>query len=129
VHQVVVNLVENAVRFSPRPGRVTLRAGRVGQSTVKLEVEDDGPGIPAEDLDRVFERFYRGDGVHSSSLRGGAGLGLAIARWIVDLHGGTIHAERREPHGSRMVVTLPQAPAAPPSTETVMTPARSNRLL
>lgn len=108
VHQVVVNLVENAVRFSPRPGRISLRASPAGPGAVKLEVEDDGPGIAAEDLERVFERFYRGDTVHSS-LRGGAGLGLAIARWIVDLHGGAIHAERREPHGSRMVVTLPQA--------------------
>jgi signal transduction histidine kinase len=105
VHQVVVNLVENAVRFSPRPGRVSLRATHDGPGAVKLEVEDDGPGIPAEDLDRVFERFYRGD-----DARGGAGLGLAIARWIVDLHGGTIRAERRVPNGSRMVVTLPQAP-------------------
>ncbi|HEX8157456.1 MAG TPA: ATP-binding protein [Solirubrobacteraceae bacterium] len=108
VHQVVVNLVENAVRFSPRPGLVSLRASHDGPGAVKLEVEDDGPGIAAEDLDRVFERFYRGDEARSSG-RGGAGLGLAIARWIVDLHGGTIHAERREPHGSRLVVRLPQA--------------------
>jgi signal transduction histidine kinase len=110
VHQVVVNLVENAVRFSPRPGLVSLRASHDGPGAVKLEVEDDGPGIAVEDLDRVFERFYRGDGARSAG-RGGAGLGLAIARWIVDLHGGTIHAERREPHGSRLVVTLPQAPS------------------
>ncbi|MEA2139157.1 MAG: hypothetical protein QOG56_2307, partial [Solirubrobacteraceae bacterium] len=76
--------------------------------SVQLEVDDDGPGIPPADLDRVFERFHRGDGRRGSD-GGGAGLGLAIARWIVELHGGTIRAERREPHGSHMVVTLPQS--------------------
>jgi signal transduction histidine kinase len=109
IHQVVVNLVENAVRYSPRPGEVALRASLVkGDHTVTFEVDDEGPGIPQDDLDRVFERFYRGDGRRGSD-GGGAGLGLAIARWIVELHGGTIRAERREPHGSHMVVTLPAA--------------------
>ena len=106
IHQVVVNLVENAVRHSPRPGRVALRAAPGAGHTVTLEVDDDGPGIAPEDLERVFERFYRGDG---RGADGGAGLGLAIARWIVDLHGGAIRAERREPRGSHMVVTLPRA--------------------
>ncbi|MEA2142909.1 MAG: hypothetical protein QOI64_1339, partial [Solirubrobacteraceae bacterium] len=111
IHQVVMNLVENAVRYSPRPGHVALRAtGADGQ--VVLAVDDEGPGIADEDLERVFERFYRGDGrerVAAGADRGGAGLGLAIARWIVDLHGGTIRAERRDPTGSHMVVTLPRA--------------------
>jgi signal transduction histidine kinase len=106
IHQVVMNLVDNAVRYSPRPGHVALRASRSGHA-VTLEVEDEGPGIPEDELERVFERFYRGDGRESDG--GGAGLGLAIARWIVELHGGTIRAERREPHGSHMVVTLPEA--------------------
>ncbi|MEA2150670.1 MAG: hypothetical protein QOD69_2500 [Solirubrobacteraceae bacterium] len=106
VHQVVSNLVENAVRFSPRPGLVTLRAAGNG-ATVSFAVEDEGPGIAPENLERVFERFRRGDGAPGGA--GGAGLGLAIARWIVDLHGGEIHAERRDPSGTRFVVTLPQA--------------------
>jgi signal transduction histidine kinase len=106
IHQVVMNLLENAVRYSPRPGHVALRASRAGQE-VTLEVCDDGPGIAEDELERVFERFYRGDG--SASDGGGAGLGLAIARWIVELHGGTIRAARREPQGSQMVVTLPAA--------------------
>lgn len=110
VHQVVMNLVENAVRYSPRPGRVALRAAAGADHTVVLEVEDEGPGIPHEDLERVFERFYRGEDQRGSD-GGGAGLGLAIARWIVELHGGSIRAERREPHGSHVVFTLPQAPA------------------
>ncbi|MEA2129475.1 MAG: hypothetical protein QOJ85_2366 [Solirubrobacteraceae bacterium] len=106
IHQVVMNLLENAVRYSPRPGHVALRASKAGQA-VTLEVCDEGPGIAEDELERVFERFYRGDG--SASGGGGAGLGLAIARWIVELHGGTIRAARRDPHGSRMVVTLPAA--------------------
>jgi signal transduction histidine kinase len=106
IHQVVMNLLENAVRYSPRPGHVALRASR-GDRTITLEVEDEGPGIAEDDLERVFERFYRGDG--SESDGGGAGLGLAIARWIVDLHGGTIRAERRGPQGGHIVVTLPEA--------------------
>ena len=109
IHQVVMNLVDNAVRYSPRPGHVALRASHPkGEHSVLVEVDDDGPGIAAQDLDRVFERFHRGDGRRGSD-GGGAGLGLAIARWIVDLHGGAIRAERREPHGSHMVVTLPRA--------------------
>ena len=106
-----MNLVENAVRFSPRPGHVALQAAQTG-AVVTLEVDDEGPGIADDDLERVFERFYRGDGRERGRRdgdSGGAGLGLAIARWIVDLHGGTIRAERREPHGSHMVVTLPAA--------------------
>ncbi len=110
IHQVVVNLVENAVRYSPRPGQVALRASSGADHSVVLEVEDEGPGIPREDLERVFERFYRGDGRRGAD-GGGAGLGLAIARWIVELHGGTIRAQRREPQGSQIVVTLPQSDA------------------
>ncbi len=107
IHQVVMNLVENAVRYSPRPGEIALRASSADH-TVTVEVDDEGPGVPEEDLDRVFERFYRGDGRRGAD-GGGAGLGLAIARWIVELHGGTIRAARREPHGGHMVVTLPEA--------------------
>lgn len=107
VHQVVANLLENAVRHSPAGGTVEVRARRGGEGVV-IEVADEGPGIPEADASRVFERFYRADAARSSQA-GGAGLGLAIARWIVDLHGGEIHPERREPHGCRMVVTLPTA--------------------
>jgi len=105
VHQVVANLLENAVRYSPSGGTVEVRARRL-DSGVVIEVLDEGPGIPEAERARVFDRFERLDPARSSS-DGGAGLGLAIARWIVDLHGGDIHPEAREPHGCRMVLTLP----------------------
>ncbi len=109
VHQVMTNLLENAVRHSPPGDEVTVRA-RSNGAGVLIEVTDHGPGIPEADASRVFERFYRADPARSST-DGGTGLGLAIARWIVDLHGGDIRAERNEPQGCRMVVTLPR-PAA-----------------
>jgi signal transduction histidine kinase len=105
VHQVVANLLENAVRHTPRGGSVEVCAHRT-RDRVVIEVVDEGPGIPESEQTRIFERFYRADAARASS-EGGAGLGLAIAQWIVDLHGGDIHPERREPHGCRMVVTLP----------------------
>jgi signal transduction histidine kinase len=105
VHQVVANLLENAVRYSPQGGHVEVRARRAVDG-VTIEVLDEGPGIPEPEQARIFERFYRADTARASS-DGGAGLGLAIAQWIVDLHGGDIRPERRDPHGCRMVVTLP----------------------
>jgi signal transduction histidine kinase len=105
LHQVVANLVENAVRFAPEDTPIVLRARRTAAHVV-LEVTDQGPGIPPESLARVFERFYRTDEARSAD-EGGSGLGLAIARWIVELHGGTIRAEQVQPHGCRIVVRLP----------------------
>jgi signal transduction histidine kinase len=105
VHQVVSNLLDNALRHSPAGGTVELRATK-NRAGVTIEVCDEGPGISEEDRTMVFERFYRADSARSSK-DGGAGLGLAIARWIVDLHGGDIRVESRQPHGCRMVVVLP----------------------
>ena len=105
VHQVVANLLDNAVRHSPAGGTVELRGGR-SRAGVTIEVCDEGPGISEDERGKVFERFYRADSARSSR-DGGAGLGLAIARWIVDLHGGDIRIEPRQPHGCRMVVELP----------------------
>jgi signal transduction histidine kinase len=108
LHQVVANLVHNAVRHSPSDGTVEVTARRRGTG-VEIAVSDDGPGIPATESQRVFERFYRSDAARSAA-DGGAGLGLSIARWIVELHGGEIHPEVRAPHGCRMVVQLPGGP-------------------
>jgi signal transduction histidine kinase len=124
VHQVVANLLENAVRFTPSGGTVEVRAHRTPLG-VTIEVLDEGPGIPDGDDTRIFERFYRADAARSST-NGGAGLGLAIARWIVDLHGGDIHPERREPHGCRMIVNLPRAERSERSEPAGVTNAPKN---
>jgi signal transduction histidine kinase len=105
LHQVVANLVGNALRHGPADQPVRLFA-RSAPGAVVIEVLDAGPGIPPEQAERVFDRFFRADSARSAN-DGGAGLGLAIARWIVELHGGTITAERNEPNGARMIVTLP----------------------
>jgi signal transduction histidine kinase len=105
MRQVLANLVANAVRHSPELGRVVLSAA-IADGTARFEVADEGPGIDADELERVFERFYRSDRARSADA-GGAGLGLAIARWIVELHGGTIRAAQGDPRGCRIVVELP----------------------
>lgn len=99
------NLVANAVRHSSEGGRVVVAA--VGEvDAVVVAVSDDGPGIAAADAERVFERFYRADRARSVG-GGGSGLGLSIARWIVELHGGTIRVDSAA-RGCRMVVRLPR---------------------
>ena len=107
MHQVISNLLENAVRHSPADGRVWLSAHAATDGVTTIEVADEGPGIPAAEAERVFERFHRVDAARAAR-DGGTGLGLAIARWIVDAHGGTIAVREREPHGCRVVVELPR---------------------
>jgi len=102
LRQVVVNLVENAIRHSPTGGRVSVLASS-GDSGLRIEVADEGPGIPAAERERVFERFTRG-----ATSAGGTGLGLAIARWAVELHGGTIEVMDGGT-GCRIGVTIPQS--------------------
>ncbi|NNH69192.1 HAMP domain-containing histidine kinase [Nocardia uniformis] len=108
LHQVLINLCDNAIRHGPVGGTVHLAAFS-GRDHITIEVHDDGPGIPLAERSRIFERFTRG----GTTTGGGTGLGLAIARWIVDLHGGTIAVA--DP-GSRIRVTLPaSAPRLPDS--------------
>ena len=102
LRQLVLILVDNAIAHSPRGGKVAVSV-RQADGTSTLVVDDDGSGLREEDLPRVFERFWRGSG----SPPGGAGLGLAIANWIVTAHGGTIAAANREPTGARFTVALP----------------------
>jgi signal transduction histidine kinase len=109
LHQVVANLLENAARHSPdgEPIEVTARRQPGG---VVIEVTDRGPGIPPDERTRVFERFHRSDAARAAD-DGGAGLGLPIARWIVELHGGAIRAgERPGGAGCRMTIVLPAGP-------------------
>ncbi|MGQ9567790.1 MAG: ATP-binding protein [Anaerolineae bacterium] len=103
--QVVTNLVHNAIKFTPAGGRIRITARQVGRA-VQVSVEDTGVGIPAEDLDRIFERFYKADRSRSG---GGTGLGLAIAKHIVQAHGGRIWAQSAEGRGSTFFFTLPVA--------------------
>ncbi len=103
IEQVLLNLLENAIRHTPTGGRIDLKASRAAEG-VLLEVSDTGPGIPPEYLDRVFERFFR---VDPSRESGSAGLGLSIARALVEAHGGRIWAENRVEGGARFSFTLP----------------------
>ncbi|MCH0538241.1 HAMP domain-containing histidine kinase [Streptomyces sp. MUM 203J] len=112
LHQVVANLIDNAVKHSPPHGRVTVRARRgPAPESLDLEVLDEGPGIPEPERHTVFERFNRGSvpSPHGPGSDGGTGLGLAIARWAVDLHGGRIGVAESA-RGCRILVTLPGIP-------------------
>ena len=104
LHDVLRNLIENAVHYSPDNAAIRLEANRAN-GVVRISVSDSGPGIPPEDLSRVFERFYRVD--KSRTRPGGTGLGLAIVKHLVELHGGEAVAENRPEGGARFVITLP----------------------
>ncbi|MBI2776251.1 MAG: HAMP domain-containing histidine kinase [Chloroflexi bacterium] len=105
LRQLVMILVDNAVAHSPRDaGRVDVVV-RIAGRDARLTVEDNGRGLREEDLPRLFERFWRGAGAPP----GGAGLGLSIAAWITDQHGGTIAAENRPEGGARFIVIIPLA--------------------
>jgi signal transduction histidine kinase len=111
LRQVLVGLLSNAVRHTPAPGTVIVRGRRAGGEAL-IEVVDTGSGIPREDMERVFERFYRSSG---SRPHEGFGLGLAIAKRMVEVMGGTIGAASEEGHGSVFWVRLAAA-------ESVVTP-------
>jgi len=104
LHDVLRNLVENAVHYSPDNAAIRLEAMH-HNGVVRISVSDSGPGIPPEDLSRVFERFYRVD--KSRARPGGTGLGLAIVKHLVELHGGQAVAENPPDGGARFVITLP----------------------
>jgi signal transduction histidine kinase len=106
IHEVLTNLLCNAVRHSPPGGQVAVRGAPV-PGGVRIEVSDEGAGVPPGHLDRIFDRFYRVDAARGSRA-GGAGLGLAIARSIVELHGGSIRAEPvPQASGCRIILDLP----------------------
>jgi len=110
VHQVLANLIDNALKYASSGGKITLGA-RDADAAVEFYVRDFGPGIASEHLPRLFERFYRVDKARSRES-GGTGLGLAIAKHIVRAHGGAIRAESALGHGSTFLFTLPTATAA-----------------
>jgi two-component system phosphate regulon sensor histidine kinase PhoR len=104
--QILINLVDNAVKYTPRGGTVTIRAAATGPAMMEVTVEDTGVGIPAADLPRVTERFYRVDKARSREL-GGTGLGLAIVKHLVLAHGGEIKIDSTVGRGTTVRVTLP----------------------
>jgi two-component system phosphate regulon sensor histidine kinase PhoR len=106
--QILINLVDNAVKYTPSGGTVTVRAAETARGTVEVSVEDTGIGIPASDLPRITERFYRVDKARSREL-GGTGLGLAIVKHLVLAHGGELHIESAVGRGTTVRFTLPVA--------------------
>jgi signal transduction histidine kinase len=118
IRQLLLNLVTNAINYTPPEGKVSLGLVDRG-ATVALIVGDNGVGIPAADLPHIFDRFYRVDSARSrTGASPGAGLGLAITKWIAEAHGGTITVQSRLGRGTVFTVTLPRnetASATPPA--------------
>jgi two-component system phosphate regulon sensor histidine kinase PhoR len=106
IHQVITNLLHNAIGYTQEKGHIRIEAGAVERG-VEVSVADDGIGIPSGDLPRVFERFYRVDKGRSREM-GGTGLGLSIVKHIVEAHGGWVRAESKPGQGSRFTFFLPQ---------------------
>jgi two-component system phosphate regulon sensor histidine kinase PhoR len=103
IYQVITNLVHNAIKFTPKNGKVNISTD-LSENSVLVKVSDTGIGISKEDLPRIFERFYKADKARAGE---GAGLGLAIAKHVVQEHGGNIWAESNEGKGSTFFFTLP----------------------
>jgi signal transduction histidine kinase len=101
-----INLLENAIHYSPAGSKVLLRVERNGGAFARVSVEDSGPGIPPAELPRIFERFRRADPSRARSS-GGFGLGLAISKALVDAYGGRIEARNRAEGGAEIRVELP----------------------
>lgn len=106
LRQALINLIDNAIKYSPRGGTIRIEARRDRDGDAVVEVTDEGPGIPEAHRSRVFERFYRIDKARSRD-DGGAGLGLSIALWAVQAHGGRIELESEEGKGSTFRIVLP----------------------
>lgn len=103
--QLIIILVDNAIKYTPSDGTVALGLSK-SNGIAQIEVSDTGPGIPSEDLPRIFDRFYRVDKARNSNL-GGSGLGLSIAKWIALAHGGGIRVDSHVGQGSTFYITLP----------------------
>jgi signal transduction histidine kinase len=121
LEQALGNLLDNALRYTPSGGRIDLVGGLVeedGRPLARLTVRDTGRGIPAEDLPRIFDRFYQADKSRVAGRGGGSGLGLAIVRELIERHSGTIRAESTQGAGTAITILLPLAPPpAPPRAD------------
>jgi signal transduction histidine kinase len=109
LRQAIINLLDNTIKYSPAESFILLRVHRGDGNTAILDVIDQGPGIPAEHQPYVFGRFYRVDKARTREW-GGAGLGLSITRWAVEVHGGEITLTSEEERRTTFRVSLPEAP-------------------
>jgi signal transduction histidine kinase len=109
LERAVANLVDNALKFCPRGSQIALSARR-SQGNVEIRVRDDGPGIAAEDLPHLFDRFYQSrHNVEPATGEGGKGLGLAIVKRIVELHNGALTVTSQAGQGTEVVLSVPAA--------------------
>ncbi|PYQ20785.1 MAG: hypothetical protein DMF81_17570 [Acidobacteria bacterium] len=116
LRQALVNVVDNAIKYSPPDSRVRVVV-TADAAIGRIDVIDEGPGIPTAQRERIFERFYRIDKGRSRE-QGGAGLGLSLARWAVTAHGGRIEVESKEGEGSTFRISLPrEKPSLPGGSE------------
>ena len=106
IEQVVANIIGNAIKYTPDGGKISVYLSKNGKKAYDINVKDTGVGIPEEDIERLFERFYRVDKSRSAQA-GGTGLGLSIAKEIIDAHNGEIHVESKEGAGTTVTVTIP----------------------
>jgi two-component system phosphate regulon sensor histidine kinase PhoR len=107
IAQVLVNLVDNAIKYTPEGGKITIIA-HDKDTMIQCDITDTGIGIPEKDLTRIFERFYRVDKARSRKL-GGTGLGLSIVKHIVQAHNGSVSVTSTLGHGSTFSFTIPKA--------------------
>jgi len=104
--QVLINLVANAIQYTPQGGDVFLSLAHVGDQA-RIICQDTGPGIPSDDLPHIFERFYRAEKSRTRGKSTGFGLGLSITKWIVEHHSGHIEVDSKEGQGTTFAIWLP----------------------
>jgi signal transduction histidine kinase len=104
LEQVITNLLDNAIKYSPDGGVVDVSLRQLDTGTIELSVRDRGIGIPSERRDQIFQRFYQ---AHDGGHRSGMGIGLFVSQQIIDLHNGAIHAEFPADGGTRFIIHLP----------------------
>jgi signal transduction histidine kinase len=124
--QILINLVDNAVKYTPENGWVTVAARPLDRGRAEVRVRDTGVGIPRADLPRITERFYRVDKARSREL-GGTGLGLAIVKHLVLAHGGELRIDSQEGEGTTVRFTVPTQPAPPTQLSFPIRPAEPTR--
>ena len=105
MREVISNILDNALRYTPEGGRINLSAGRT-ENTIEMRIQDSGPGVAGDELDKIFERFYRTE-TSRTREEGGSGLGFAIAKSIVERHNGRIWAESAPGAGLTVVIRIP----------------------